>query len=110
MFFLQDGSSRILHKDTIYIVNVAVGSVLACQLLRSLIWLSYLVVRTWQMKRVWKRRRARNVAFFFVEISSQLVRDPHAGSALVTPCRAFRLLLVNFGQSLLFAIASATVF
>ncbi|DBA98954.1 TPA: hypothetical protein ACH3X1_014695 [Trebouxia sp. C0004] len=47
--------------------------ILACQLLRSLLWLLYVVVRSWQLKRVWKRRRARSVAIFFVEIIAQMI-------------------------------------
>lgn len=70
---LQDSTSRILYKNQIYIINIVVACVLTCQLLRSLLWLSYVVIRTLQLKRVWKRRRARSVLIFFVEIVAQLV-------------------------------------
>ena len=73
MLSMQDSTSRILHHDTIYLVNIVVGSILACQLLRSVIWLTFVVIRTWQSKRIWKRRRLRNVVLFSVEISAQLV-------------------------------------
>ncbi|KAL3142108.1 hypothetical protein ABBQ32_004726 [Trebouxia sp. C0010 RCD-2024] len=68
-----DSSSRILYIDHIYIINVVVACVLICQLLRSLLWMSYVVIRTWQLKRVWKRRRARSVQIFLVEIVAQLI-------------------------------------
>ncbi len=69
---LQDSSSRILHNNHIYILNVVMACILACQLLRSLLWLLYVLVRSWQLKRVWKRRRARSVTIFLVEIIAQM--------------------------------------
>lgn len=71
---LQDSSSKILHNNHIYIINVVVACFLTCQLLRSLLWLSYVVLRTWQLKRVWKRRRAMSVTIFLIEIVAQMVR------------------------------------
>ncbi|DBA91385.1 TPA: hypothetical protein ACH3X2_003920 [Trebouxia sp. C0005] len=68
-----DSTSRILHHDTISLINVVVGCFLACQLLRSFVWLSFVTIRTWQLKRAWKRRRARNVGLFFIELIAQMV-------------------------------------
>jgi len=69
---LQDSSSRILHNNHIYILNVVMACILSCQLLRSLLWLLYVLVRSWQLKSVWKRRRARSVTIFLVEIIAQM--------------------------------------
>lgn len=71
---LQDSSNKILHNNHIYILNIVVACFLTCQLLRSLLWLSYVVLRTWQLKRVWKRRRAMSVTIFFIEVIAQMVR------------------------------------
>ena len=37
--------------------------------------MAYVVIRTWQLTRVWKRRRARSVQIFLIEIVAQLVRE-----------------------------------
>lgn len=37
-------------------------------------WLSFVIVRTRQLKRAWKRRRAQNVVLFFIELIAQMVR------------------------------------